>query len=108
VKKAFKNTTLINRTVLLVIMKSIVKIRAILSLLLIITFVIVTFTGIGLYLSPSGRIARETSWGLFGLGRWQLENMHTILGFIMSALIIIHLAVNYKLLLSEVKVLVGK
>ncbi|OQX52876.1 MAG: hypothetical protein B5M48_04515 [Candidatus Omnitrophica bacterium 4484_213] len=65
-----------------------------LSLLLLIIFIIVLFTGIGLYFSPSGRIAKEISWNFLGFD-----------GFIMSALVIIHLLINYKMFLGEVKFL---
>jgi len=86
-------------------MKNIIKIRAILSSLLLITFIIVLFTGIGLYFSPSGRIAREIGWTFLGFNKEKLENLHTLSGFIMSALVMIHLFVNYKMFLSEIKTL---
>jgi len=89
-------------------MKNIIKIRAILSSLLLITFIIVLFTGIGLYFSPSGKIAKEISWTFLGFNKWQLENLHTRSGFFMSALIIIHLFINYKMFLGELKVLFKK
>jgi len=86
-------------------MKNIIRIKAILSLLLLIIFIIVLFTGIGLYFSPSGRIAKEISWNFLGFDKWKLENLHTLSGFIMSALVIIHLLINYKMFLGEVKFL---
>ena len=89
-------------------MKSIIKIRAILSSLLLITFIIVTLTGIGLHRAPSGKIARETSWTFLDLSKWQLENIHTIFGFIMSALVIFHLLLNYKIFFGEIKTLFKK
>jgi len=89
-------------------MKNIIKIRAILSSLILITFIIVLLTGIGLYLSPSGRATKEISWDFFGFDKWQLENMHTLFGFIMSALVIIHLIINYKMFLNEIKILFKK
>ncbi|MEA3344116.1 MAG: DUF4405 domain-containing protein [Patescibacteria group bacterium] len=89
-------------------MKNIIKIRAILSSLLLITFVVVFFTGIGLYSSPSGKIAKEVNWDFFGFDKWQLENIHTLFGFIVSVLIIIHLFINYKLFLNEIKILFKK
>ena len=80
----------------------IMKIRAIVSTLLIIIFLIVSLTGIGLYLSPNGKIARETGWNLFGFSKFKLENLHTVMGFAMVALILIHLGLNYKLYFAEV------
>ncbi len=84
-------------------MKNIVKIRAIFSSLLLIIFIVVTVTGIGLYFSPLGRIAKEIRWNFFGFDKWQLENLHTLFGFIMFALVIIHLSVNYKMFFCEIK-----
>ena len=87
---------------------SVVKIRAVVSSLLVILFVIVLLTGIGLYLAPSGRIAKEAGWNFLGVKRWELENLHTISGFIMAILLIVHLILNYKLLLTELRVLLKK
>ena len=86
-------------------MKNILKIKGILSLLIIITFIIVLFTGIGLYFSPSGKIAREISWSFLIFNKFQLEKLHTISGFIMSALVLVHLSLNYKMFLSEISLL---
>ena len=86
-------------------MKNIVKIRAILSSLLLVTSIVVLFTGVGLYFSPSGRIAKEISWTFLGFDRWQLENLHTLSGFIISALAIVHLFVNHRIFFCEIKAL---
>ena len=80
-----------------------IKTKGVLSLSLVISFIITTFSGIGLFFSPSGRIARETNWLFLGISKFKLENMHTIFGFIMSALAILHLAINYKIFLLEIK-----
>ena len=81
-----------------------IRVRAILSLALLIIFIVVTFTGIGLHFSP----VKGISWTFLGLNKKQLENMHTLFGFIMSALVIFHFIVNYKLFLSELKSLFMK
>ncbi len=74
------------------------KARGIVSLLLVVIFIIETITGIGLYLAPSGRITRETG---------MMETLHTYAGFAMVAIIIIHLLLNYKMLLNEIKILLS-
>ena len=74
-------------------------------MLLIAVFAIETITGIGLWLAPSGRIARETSWTFVGATKEMLGNLHTYMGFAMVAIIVIHLAINYKMLLNELKML---
>jgi len=89
-------------------MKNTTKIRAILSSLLIITFIIVLFTGIGLYFSPTTEITKETAWTFLGFNRTQLEKIHTLSGFAMSALVIFHLLVNYTMLKTEIKISIQK
>ena len=79
------------------------KIRAVLSSLLIATFMAVTFTGIGLWLAPSGRVAREMGWNFFGLDKWILENLHTLLGFSLSFLVVVHFILNFRLYVNELK-----
>ena len=85
--------------------KMINRIRGVISISLIAVFIIETVTGIALWLAPSGRIARETTWTFAGATKEMLENLHTYIGFAMIALVVIHLAINYKMLLNEVKML---
>ncbi len=89
-------------------MKNLVKIRAVLSSLLVIVFIIVVFTGIGLYFAPSGRVAKEISWSFLGFNKWQLENLHTVSGFLMLGIVLTHLSINYKMFLGELKTLFKK
>ncbi len=86
-------------------MKNTIKIKAIISSSLIVSFLITTLTGIGLYFAPSERIARATNWTFLSFSKTSLENVHTIFGFIMAALIIIHFLLNYKLFKGEIKAL---
>ena len=82
-----------------------IKFRAITSSLLIINFVVLTFTGIGLYLSPSGYITKATAWTFLGISKFKLENLHAVFGFILIALLLIHLFLNYKMFFNEFKIL---
>jgi len=84
------------------------KFKAIVSSLLLITFLVVAITGIGLWLAPSGRIARLENWEFLGVfDKHRLENLHTRFGFLMVGLILIHLFLNWKMFLGELKVLFG-
>ncbi len=85
-----------------------IKLRGITSLLLMTSFIIESITGIGLYLAPSGRIANTTNWTFIGINKFKLENLHTIWGFIMIGLITLHLILNYKLFINEIKILIKK
>lgn len=83
----------------------IAKWRAVISLLLFITFVIVFFTGIGLHVAPHGWLAKANGWSFLGFSKQSLTKIHTLIGFVMSGLIGIHLILNFKLWLSEWKAL---
>ncbi len=82
---------------------NLLKLKAAVSSSLAVLLIPVAFTGIGLYFAPSGRIARETSWAFFGLSKLQLEQLHTITGFIFAGLAVIHFILNLKMLLCELK-----
>ncbi len=84
---------------------NIVKTRAVLSLVLLLLFIIVTITGIGLFLAP--KHGAET-WTFIGWKKDQIKQMHTVLGFIMSLLILIHLYINRHMLYTEVQTLINK
>ncbi len=77
--------------------------RALCSLTLLVLFAIVTFTGIGLYFAPAGKIARLANWTFLGLSKGQLVKLHTISGFVMAGIIIIHLIFNWRLFSGELK-----
>ena len=77
------------------------NIRGIISLLLLIVGIGVFFTGIGLYLAPHGR--HSAYWTFMGIPKYKLEQYHTILGFVMSGLIIVHLWLNRKMFVGEIK-----
>ncbi|MCD6576087.1 MAG: DUF4405 domain-containing protein [Nanoarchaeota archaeon] len=82
-----------------------IKLRGITSTALIVVFALVVFTGIGMYFAPSGRVAYEAGWTFFGIQKFQLENLHTITGFLMAVIVGIHLLLNYKMYAGEVKML---
>ena len=89
-------------------MADIVRLRALTSSALAVTFLMVLVTGIGLYFAPSGRTARLDNWHFFLWNRMQLENLHTIAGFLMSAVVGIHLILNYRMFAGELRSLLRK
>jgi len=84
---------------------TLVKLRGITSLLLLGIIIIQFFTGIGLYLAPSGHISNETGWTFFSLTKDKLEKLHTVVGFLMGAVVILHITLNWKMLKNELKIL---
>ncbi len=83
----------------------IVKVRGITSLVLLVLFVIVMFTGIGLFVAPRGYIARQMGWTFFGMSKEALEVWHDYCGFAMGAVVVLHFILNYKLFVNEIKAL---
>ena len=66
--------------------KDLMKFKAILSLTLLVDFVIVMLTGI-------------MEW----VGNTHVAKLHTITGFLMGIIVTIHLIMNWKLLMGELK-----
>ncbi len=83
-------------------------IKAILSSTILVIFILVTITGIGLFLAPSGLIAKTTDWTFLSMTKFQLEKFHTLTGFIFVALIIVHFIMNLSLFKGELKSLFRK
>ena len=68
--------------------------RAFVSLLVVLGFVILGTTGIGLYLTPAGRIANWSGWTLAGLTKAQWQAVHMVFGFLFVIAGAFHLAVS--------------
>lgn len=79
------------------------KVRAFISLLLVVIFFMLIFTGIGLWISPSGKIAKISSWDYFAMDKTTLKTVHFYAGILMNVLGCIHLILNYKLLKIKLK-----
>ncbi|CAI1494073.1 conserved membrane protein of unknown function [Thermococcus nautili] len=77
-------------------MRASALLRGVVDLLLLIVFVAIAITGIGLYLAPSGRIADSIGWTFLGMDKDTLTNVHTYLGFVMIGLVAVHLAVGFR------------
>jgi len=73
------------------------------SLLMFASFIIMSVTGIILYIVPHGRIAYWTNWKLFGLTKTDWANIH-IIGMIMFvAAGIFHIYYNWKVFINYIK-----
>jgi len=88
--------------------KNKLKVKAIISSLLLLIFIIVTITGVGLWLAADLTPAELKDWTFLGMHRKQLATMHTRFGFAMVGLIIIHLFSNWRMFMTELKVLFGR
>ena len=81
----------------------IIKVRVVISSILILLFLFSFISGIGLMKAPSGRLARESDWTFLGIDRYSLERFHTITSILFSACVVVHFILNYKVFLAELK-----
>ncbi len=83
----------------------ITKIKAVLTTIILGLFIVVGFSGIGLFFAPNGREARLINWTFLGFSRSALETLHDIPGLILIILLVIHFSLNLKLYINEIKIL---
>ncbi len=83
----------------------ITKIKAVLTTIILGLFIVVGFSGIGLFFAPNGREARLINWTFLGFSRSVLETLHDIPGLILIILLVIHFLLNLKLYINEIKIL---
>lgn len=83
-----------------------VKLKAILSTFILVLFVLVGFSGVGLYFAPSGREARLTNWNFLGFSKDALLKMHDLPGMILVVLLVIHFLLNFRIYKNEIICLV--
>ena len=78
--------------------------RSYISFALATTFLMISVSGIILYLAPPGRIARWISWMMFGMSRAQWESQHTLFSCLFIILVVVHLFfMNWQLFFSYLK-----
>lgn len=82
-----------------------IKIKAVLTTVILGLFIVVGFSGIGLFFAPNGREARLLNWTFLGFSRSSLETLHEIPGIILIVLLVIHFLFNLKLYINEIKIL---
>jgi len=76
------------------------KFRAFLGIYLAISLVIMTISGIILYISPPGRIAHWSYWAIVGFTKTEWQNIHTTFTFIFIVAGGIHIFYNWKPLMN--------
>ena len=70
--------------------------RGFITFLTLVTFVIMTITGIVLYFAPQGRIAYWVDWRFWGITKTDWGSIHTISCFLFVIVGIYHLVYNWK------------
>jgi len=73
------------------------------SLTLALSFLVMSYTGIMLFMTPKGKIANWTDWTLLGLSKTQYTELHNTSMFLLLATGIWHIYFNWKPLTSYLK-----
>jgi len=68
--------------------------RSMISFSLLFSMIGLFFSGVFLYISPSGRIARQTGWEILGFDKGGWEAIHDLFEFVFVFLALIHLWLN--------------
>jgi hypothetical protein len=73
------------------------------SLTTLISFILLLFTSIILYLTPQGKIAFWANWKMLGIGKEEWGALHTNLGFLFIIAGILHTVLNWKPIVAYMK-----
>ncbi len=74
--------------------------RGLVSLMAAVGFLIITVTGLVVYIMPHGRIAYRTDWRFLGLSKTTCGDMHILGGLLLLVAIGFHIYFNWKSLMS--------
>ncbi len=77
--------------------------RKITSFSLGISFIIMTYTGIMLFICPHGRVAYWSDWHFLGLSKDQYGNLHTTSMIVFVLFGILHIYYNWRVILNYLK-----
>ena len=77
--------------------------RAFTSLFLLWSFIILTISGVVVFIAPPGRIANWVVWRFLGLTKDQWEALHSIFGYLFVIAGVYHLVLNWKAIVHYVR-----
>ena len=77
--------------------------RAFASLVVTFSFVLLALTGIGLYVSPAGRIANWSGWTLIGFTKANWQAVHMVFGFLFIVFAAWHLFFNWRAFMNYLR-----
>lgn len=84
-------------------MKDKIILRRIISLTLTFSFLVMSFTGIMLYIVPKGKVAYWANWKMFGLTKTQYGDIHITFMILFLVVTTWHIYYNWKPLISYLK-----
>lgn len=74
--------------------------RRFISLMIFLSFLVMSYTGIILFLAPKGRVANWTNWELLGLDKTHYTNLHVTFMTLFIVGMIFHIYLNWRALLN--------
>ncbi len=82
--------------------------RSLVTFLVILTFLIISISGIVLYFAPPGRVAYWSIWKFMALTKTQWQALHTIFTFLFIIGAAVHIYFNWKVIVSYLKVKINE
>ena len=79
------------------------NIRGFVSFTLLISFIVISVTGIVLYIVPPGRVAFWINWTLLGMNKDAWGAVHTIFSFLFIVIAAVHLYYNWGIFMSYLR-----
>jgi succinate dehydrogenase hydrophobic anchor subunit len=79
------------------------KLRKVVSLTALISFVLVVLTSVILYIVPQGRVAYWADWRLWGLSKEQWGDLHINLGLLFLLALFLHIYLNWRQITAYLK-----
>jgi len=79
--------------------KNVFQGRRFISMVLFLSFILLAFSGLALYLRPEGSVAHWTGWSMLGLNKKGWEGVHTLFCITFLLMVAVHLAFNWRPLL---------
>lgn len=64
------------------------------------SFVLLSASGIVLYIAPRGRMANPTGWDVLGFTKWQWANLHALSAVVLIVIVAFHLFFNWRIFWS--------
>jgi len=79
------------------------SLKKITSLTMLLSIVVMTYTGVMLFIAPPGRIANWANWKLLGLSKESYANIHTTFMVLFVLMTLLHIYYNWKPMISYMK-----
>jgi hypothetical protein len=77
--------------------------RSFVSIAIVFAFLVMSISGIALFLRPEGSLARWAGWSLLGADKKQWESVHTATVVLFVVLAVLHLWYNWRTLLAYLR-----